>query len=99
MMRERCVQRSISAIVLVTAALSLPGFTTAACAQGDKPQAELAARGERKARDIKYGGWQKFCFKTPGTAVVCRTTLSGAWETGQSAIRVDLIEREGETTA
>jgi invasion protein IalB len=31
--------------------------------------------------------------------MVCRTTISGAWETGQSAVRIDLIEREGESTA
>ena len=31
--------------------------------------------------------------------MVCRTTISGRWETGQSAVRIDLIEREGESTA
>jgi invasion protein IalB len=29
--------------------------------------------------------------------MVCRTTISGTWDTGQSAVRADLIEREGET--
>src|ERR1700761_6940903 len=61
----------------------------------EKPQAEFALRGQRDARAIKYGDWQKFCFKTPGTNMVCRTTISGKWETGQTAVRVDLIEREG----
>jgi invasion protein IalB len=50
-------------------------------------------------RQIKYGDWQKFCFKTTGTKQVCRTTISGNFDTGQSAIRVDLIEREGEEKA
>jgi hypothetical protein len=31
--------------------------------------------------------------------MVCRTTISGALETGQSAVRIDLIEREGEGAA
>jgi invasion protein IalB len=63
------------------------------------PETEFAPRGQRIARDIKYGEWRKVCFKTPGTNMVCRTTISGTWETGQSAIRVDLIERQGESAA
>jgi len=62
----------------------------------EKPQPEAAPRGERSmVRQIKYGDWQKFCFKTPGTNQVCRTTISGTFDTGQSAVRADLIEREG----
>ena len=60
---------------------------------------EFGLRGQRDARTIKYGDWQKFCFKTPGSNMVCRTTVSGKWETGQSAVRIDLIEREGENAA
>jgi invasion protein IalB len=63
----------------------------------DKASSEFAPRGQRSlVRQIKYGDWQKFCFKTTGTNQVCRTTISGNFDTGQSAIRVDLIEREGE---
>ena len=62
---------------------SLPGLDRQPPAQqatnGDKP--EMAPRGQRKAREIKYGDWQKFCFKTPGTNMVCRTTISGTWST------------------
>jgi invasion protein IalB len=65
-------------------------------ATGEKSKTEFALRGQRDARAIKYGDWQKFCFKTPGANMVCRTTISGKWETGQSAVRIDLIEREGE---
>jgi invasion protein IalB len=68
-------------------------------AAGEKSKAEFALRGQRDARAIKYGDWQKVCFKTPGSNTVCRTTISGKWETGQSAVRIDLIEREGENAA
>jgi invasion protein IalB len=69
-----------------------------AASHGDKKM-EFALRGQRDARAIRYSDWQKFCFKTPGANAVCRTTISGKWETGQSAIRIDLIEREGEGSA
>jgi invasion protein IalB len=58
-----------------------------------------APRGQRMAREIKYSDWRKVCFKTPGTNMVCRTTVSGTFETGQSAVRIDLIEREGDKAA
>jgi invasion protein IalB len=64
-------------------------------AGADKAAPEFALRGQREARAIKYDDWKKVCFKTPGSAKVCRTTISGKWETGQSALRIDLIEREG----
>jgi invasion protein IalB len=66
---------------------------------GDKSTMEFALRGQRDARAIQYGDWQKFCFKAPGANAVCRTTISGKWETGQSAVRIDLIEREGAGSA
>ena len=31
--------------------------------------------------------------------MVCRTSISGTFETGQSAVRIDLIEREGDKAA
>jgi invasion protein IalB len=66
----------------------------------EKPSGqEFAPRGQRMAREIKYSDWRKLCFKTPGTNMVCRTTISGTFETGQSAVRIDLIEREGEGAA
>jgi invasion protein IalB len=102
MMRVRYF-RTLFAIMAAT--LLLPNFS-AGFAQGrqksdsdsggEKPNMEFALRGQRDARAIKYGDWQKFCFKTPGSGQVCRTTISGQWETGQSAVRIDLIEREGE---
>jgi invasion protein IalB len=60
---------------------------------------ESALRGQRAAREIKYSDWRKFCFKVPGTNMVCRTTITGTFETGQTAVRIDLIEREGDKAA
>jgi len=63
-------------------------------------QDEFAVRGQREARSIKYGDWQKYCFKPGGvTKTVCRTTISGTFETGQIAVRIYLVEREGAGTA
>ena len=66
---------------------------------GRPPDQEFTLRGQRAAREIRYSDWRKFCFKTPGTNMVCRTTISGTFETGQSAVRIDLIEREGDKAA
>jgi invasion protein IalB len=60
---------------------------------------EFAARGQREARAIKYGDWQKLCFKPGGAKMVCRTTISGTFESGQIALRVYLTEREGSSAA
>src|SRR5690242_16216369 len=57
--------------------------------------AEVAPRGQRTASDIKYGDWRKLCFKPGGAPTVCRTSITGTFETGQTAVRIDLIEREG----
>jgi invasion protein IalB len=63
------------------------------------PGQEFALRGQRAARDIKYSDWRKVCFKMPGTNMVCRTSIAGTFATGQSAVRIDLIEREGDNAA
>jgi invasion protein IalB len=81
-------------------ALAVPVVEPALAQQAAKPVAdEFAARGQREARSIKYGDWQKLCFKPGGAKMVCRTTISGAFETGQTAVRVYLTEREGDGTA
>jgi len=81
--------------------LLLPNTTRAqqaAPSATGQPPPEVTARGQRAiVRQIKYGDWQKICFKTPGTNRVCRTTISGNFDTGQTAVRADLIEREGES--
>jgi invasion protein IalB len=81
-------------------ALALAAVVPAMAQQAAKPAAdEFAARGQREARSIKYGDWQKFCFKPGGAKIACRTTISGAFETGQVAVRIYVTEREGDSTA
>ncbi len=60
---------------------------------------DFALRGKRTAGDIRYSDWHKVCFKAPGTDMVCRTSINGKFETGQSAVRIGLIEREGDKAA
>jgi len=59
---------------------------------------EFPLRGQRAAREIKYSDWRKVCFKVPGTNTVCRTSIVGTFVTGQTAVRIDLTEREGDAT-
>src|SRR3954471_5307157 len=60
---------------------------------------EVTPRGQRAASDIHYGEWRKLCFAAGGAKPLCRTSITGSFPTGQMAIRLDLIEREGEPTA
>jgi invasion protein IalB len=80
---------------------SLAGVQYPAQAGGEKSrEPEMASRGQREAvRKIRYGDWEKVCFKTPASGTVCRTAVSGTFDTGQSAVRVNLIERDGESKA
>jgi invasion protein IalB len=73
-----------------------PGDTTTSAPAGAP---EIGPRGQRLAREIKYADWRKFCFKPGAAKMTCRTTISGNWETGQQAVRLDLIEREGDGSA
>lgn len=85
------------------------GAATASAQQVAKPDSgpasetpagqDFTLRGQRAARDIKYSDWRKVCFKAPGTNMVCRTSISGTFETGQSAVRIGLIERDGDKAA
>jgi invasion protein IalB len=101
-MHQRRAKQSFPALAVVVGSLLLPSLPATA-QQAPQPGArepEVAPRGQRGlVRQIKYGDWQKFCFKTPGTNMVCRTTISGTWDTGQTAVRADLIEREGDGKA
>lgn len=56
--------------------------------------AEVTPRGQRSAGDIRYGEWKKLCFRAAGAPLLCRTSISGTYETGQMAVRIDLIERD-----
>jgi invasion protein IalB len=106
--RSRCLHANASSLAILLILL-LSDFGIAYGQETAKPEGaapterppgqEFALRGQRAAREIKYSDWHKYCFKVPGTNVVCRTTVSGTFETGQSAIRIDLIEREGDKAA
>ncbi|WP_441235162.1 invasion associated locus B family protein [Bradyrhizobium sp. 930_D9_N1_4] len=85
-------------VITITGAATSPGFTAPKAAPADQP-AEAATRGQRDARDISYGDWQKLCFKAGGAPMLCRTSITGKFPTGQTAVRVDLIEREDAPTA
>ncbi|WP_375774798.1 invasion associated locus B family protein [Bradyrhizobium sp. ma5] len=49
------------------------------------------------ARDVKYGEWRKLCFNAAGAKTLCRTSITGTLGTGQTAVRIDLVEREDGT--
>jgi len=59
------------------------------------PEPEVAPRGRHAPRDITYSQWRKLCFKDARKEVLCRTSITGTWNTGQIAIRVDVIARQG----
>ena len=63
----------------------------------DKPsEAEVGPRGQHMPRNITYSAWRKLCFEDTLGKTVCRTTTSGSWDTGQTAVRIDLVERKGD---
>jgi invasion protein IalB len=80
-------------------ALILPAPRPALAQQATKPADEFATRGQREARAIKYGDWQKLCFKPGGARMVCRTSISGTFETGQTAVRLYVTDGEGSGAA
>jgi invasion protein IalB len=94
--RAHCV---FLGIALAWPAAGLAQQATSAAETAKPAPDELAARGQREARSIKYGDWQKFCFKPGGAKMVCRNTISGTFETGQPAVRVYITEREGDSRA
>jgi invasion protein IalB len=67
--------------------------------EGLPARPEVLARGQRIADEITYGDWRKFCFRAGGSKMLCRTTITGTFQTGQIAVRVDLIEREADGRA
>jgi invasion protein IalB len=63
----------------------------------DFSEAEIAARGQQKLPNLTYSTWKKLCFRGAQGAdikMVCRTTIEGKSDLGQTILRVDLIERE-----
>jgi len=63
---------------------------------------QIAIRGHRSDQRLTYVPWRKVCFKASQEAaskMVCRTTLVGKLDTDQIALRIDLVEREGDPVA
>lgn len=88
--------------ILFAAAIAGPASVRNVAAQDqarDAKPAEIAPRGQREAKDITFGDWQKLCFKPGNAPALCRTSITGKFPTGQTAVRVDLIERDGDRTA
>ena len=88
--------------IFFAAALAGPASAQNEAAPKPAPEvksAEIAPRGQREAKDIAYGDWKKLCVKPGGTPTLCRTSITGRFATGQMAIRVDLIERDGDPIA
>jgi invasion protein IalB len=66
-------------------------------AMGDFSEAEIASRGQQKPPNLTYSTWKKLCFRGAQGAdikMVCRTTIEGKSDLGQTMLRIDLIERE-----
>ncbi len=40
---------------------------------------------------------KKLCFKPGGAKMLCRTSIAGTFATGQTAVRLDIIEREDDS--
>ena len=89
--------RCLSGLLMAAIAGTAPN--TDAAARDKSPaakSAEVAPRGQREAKDITYGSWRKLCFKAGGAPTLCRTSITGSFPTGQMAVRLDVIEREGD---
>jgi invasion protein IalB len=99
-MLVRCTRPNVS--LAAASVVSVLLFSGIADAQQASPAGEnapeMTSRGQRAlVRQIKYGEWKKVCFKTPSRGMVCRTSIGGTFDTGQSAVRADLIERDGDS--
>jgi invasion protein IalB len=92
----------VSFRVLLLAAVASIAFSPAASQQNSATAptgTEIAPRGQREVKDVTYGDWKKLCFKPGGAKMLCRTSIAGTFATGQMAVRVDIVEREGDATA
>lgn len=88
-----CAAFSFAAVFLAVAA------SVASSQPALSQQTEIATRGQREVEDVTYGDWRKLCFKPGGAQKHCRTSITGKFSTGQMAVRLDIIEREGDGSA
>ncbi|WP_298883205.1 invasion associated locus B family protein [uncultured Bradyrhizobium sp.] len=86
-------------LALIVAGAAMSSANSAPKKADTEKPAEVTARGQREAKDIAYGDWQKLCFKAGGAPTLCRTSITGKFPTGQMAVRIDLIEREDSSAA
>lgn len=95
----RCASGAIVAAVLIAVCGPVAADPVKLLSPVDEgktlPEPDVAPRGRQQVRDINFDAWRKLCFKAPGAKALCRTTITGRWDTGQIAVRVDLVEREG----
>jgi len=84
---------AVASVALSQSAVSQQNSTTAPA------EKEIAPRGQRDVKDLTYGDWKKLCFKPGGAKMICRTSITGTFPTGQIAVRIDIVEREGDATA
>jgi len=95
--------RAVAALVLAGAAsiaVNQPATSQPSSTAAQNPAAtDIAPRGQREVKDIAYGDWKKLCFKPGGAKMICRTSITGTFATGQVAVRVDIVEREGDANA
>jgi len=84
---------AVASVALSQSAASQQNSTTAPA------EKDIAPRGQRDVKDLTYGDWKKLCFKPGGAKMICRTSITGTFATGQMAVRIDIVEREGDATA
>jgi invasion protein IalB len=84
---------AVASVALSQSAMSQQNSTTAPA------EKDIAPRGQREVKDLTYGDWSKLCFKPGGANMICRTSITGMFQTGQIAVRIDIVEREGDATA
>jgi invasion protein IalB len=95
MVRHVALYRALATSALLAAGISAAhSQQTPAPPPAVKDGGEVASRGSRVARDVKFGDWRRLCFNAAGTKTLCRTTITGTFGTGQTAVRIDLVERE-----
>jgi invasion protein IalB len=106
--RSTSSSEAMRLVAAVFIALGISMAAMVACGQevipfGDVPatadfsEAEIAARGQRKLPNLTYTAWKKLCFRGAqgaDTKTICRTSIEGKSDLGQTILKVDLIERE-----
>jgi invasion protein IalB len=89
----------VAAVILGLIFPEVPAAKAASSPEAKIASDKIAPRGKREVKDLTFGDWQKLCFKPGGEKMLCRTSISGKFETGQLAVRLDVIRREGNDAA